>query len=72
MYGSLYHAANFLGGIEPNKLQNWLQLYTTYMERVERNDREDAWSGSPLRAVSDVTVAAPFQPNTVGVVSNNE
>ena len=42
------------------------------MERVERNDREDAWSGSPLRAVSDVTVAAPFQPNTVGVVSNNE
>ena len=72
LYGSLYHAANFLGGIEPAKLQNWLQLYTTYMERVERNDREDAWSGSPLRAVSDVTVAAPFQPSTVGVVSNNE
>ena len=44
----------------------------TILERIERNDREDAWSGSPLRAVSDVTVAAPFQPNTVGVVSNNE
>ena len=42
------------------------------MARVERNAREDAWSGSPLRAVSDVTVAAPFQPSTVGVVSNNE
>ena len=35
LYGSLYHAANFLGGIEPNKLQNWLQLYQTGLERIE-------------------------------------
>ena len=72
LYGSLYHAANFLGGIEPAKLQNWFQLYTTGMERVERNDREDQWSGSPLKITSDVTVAAPFQTTNVGVVSNNE
>ena len=72
LYGSLYHAANFLGGIEPAKLQNWFQLYTTGMERVEINDREDQWSGSPLKITSDVTVAAPFQTTNVGVVSNNE
>ena len=72
LYGSLYHAANFLGGIEPAKLQNWFQLYTPGMERVERNDREDQWSGSPLKITSDVTVAAPFQTTNVGVVSNNE
>ena len=60
LYGSLYHAANFLGGIEPNKLQNWLQLYQTGLERIERNDREDQWSGSPLQTRSDVTVAGAF------------
>ena len=60
LYGSLYHAANFLGGIEPSKLQNWSQLYATSMERLERNDKEDTWSGTPLQARSDVTIAAPF------------
>ena len=72
LYGSLYHAANFLGGIEPSKLQNWIQLYTTGMERLERNDREDEWSGSPLQSRSDVTVAAPFSNTGRVIVSNNE
>ena len=71
MYGSLYHAANFLGGIEPAKLQNWLQLYQTSMERIERNDREDSWSGAPLQTRSDVTVTAPFSDRKA-VVSNND
>ena len=72
LYGSLYHAANFLGGIEPSKLQNWQQLYITGMERLERNDREDEWSGSPLQSRSDVTVAAPFSNTGRIIVSNNE
>ena len=72
LYGSLYHAANFLGGIEPNKLQNWLQLYQTGLELIERNDREDQWSGSPLQSRSDVTVAAAFADQGRVVVSNNE
>ena len=72
LYGSLYHASNFLGGIEPSKLQNWMQLYTTGMERLERNDREDEWSGSPLQSRSDVTVAAPFSNTGRVIVSNNE
>ena len=72
LYGSLYHAANFLGGIEPNKLQNWLQLYQTGLERIERNDREDQWSGSPLQTRSDVTVAGAFADQGKVIVSNNE
>jgi hypothetical protein len=72
LYGSLYHSANFLGGIEPSKLQNWQQLYITGMERLERNDREDEWSGSPLQSRSDVTVAAPFSNTGRVIVSNNE
>ena len=70
LYGSLYHAANFLGGIEPSKLQNWSQLYATSMERLERNDKEDTWSGTPLQARSDVTVGSPFVDRTT-VISNN-
>jgi|TARA_Y100001949_G_scaffold143944_1_gene126685 hypothetical protein len=71
LYGSLYHAANFLGGIEPSKLQNWSQLYATSMERLERNDKEDTWSGSPLQQRSDVTIAAPFQSKNVAILTNN-
>ena len=41
------------------------------MERLERNDKEDTWSGSPLQQRSDVTVAAPFQNNNVAILTNN-
>jgi len=70
LYGSLYHAANFLGGIEPSKLQNWQQLYITGMERLERNDREDEWSGSPLQSRSDVTVAGSFTNRKIAITND--
>jgi len=70
LYGSLYHAANFLGGVEPARLQQWQGMYTTALERLERNDREDQFSGSPLQIRSDVTVAAPFSDHTK-VTNNN-
>ena len=70
LYGSLYHAANFLGGVEPARLQQWQGMYTTALERLERNDREDQFSGSPLQIRSDVTVASSFQ-DTTKVTNNN-
>ena len=60
LYGSLFHAANFLGGIEPSQVQQWQQMYSTAMERLERNDREDQFSGSPLQVRSEDTVASTF------------
>ncbi len=70
LYGSLYHAANFLGGVEPARLQQWQGMYTTALERLERNDREDQFSGSPLQIRSDVTVSSSFQ-DTTKVTNNN-
>ena len=70
LYGSLYHAANFLGGVEPARLAQWQGMYTTALERLERNDREDQYSGSPLQIRSDVTVSAPFSDHTK-VTNNN-
>jgi hypothetical protein len=70
LYGSLYHAANFLGGVEPQRLAQWQGMYTTALERLERNDREDQFSGSPLQIRSDVTVAASFSDHTK-VTNNN-
>jgi hypothetical protein len=46
LYGSLYHAANFLGGIDPNQVQQWLQMYIAAMERCENNDKQDSYGGS--------------------------
>ena len=60
LYGSLYHSANFLGGVEPRQVQQWQQMYATALERLERNDREDQYGNAPLQQRSDVTVAAPF------------
>ena len=60
LYGSLYHSANFLGGVEPRLVQQWQQMYATALERLERNDREDQYGNAPLQQRSDVTVAAPF------------
>jgi len=70
LYGSLYHASNFLGGVDPQRVQQWQQLYVTALERLERNDREDQFSGSPLQIRGDVTVESPFSDN-VRSTSNN-
>ena len=63
LYGSLFHAANFLGGYNPQQVQTWQQMYATAMERLELNDREDQFSGSPLQIRSDDTIASPFKQN---------
>ena len=57
LYGSLFHAANFLGGYNPQQVQTWQQMYATAMDRLELNDREDQFSGSPLQIRSEDTIA---------------
>ena len=61
LYGSLFHAANFLGGYNPQQVQTWQQMYATALERLELNDREDQFSGSPLQMRGEDTVASPFK-----------
>ena len=71
LYGSLFHAANFLGGYNPQQVQSWQQMYATAMERLEQNDREDQFSGSPLQVRSDTTVSAPFNDSYRVATNNN-
>jgi len=65
LYGSLFHAANFLGGVNPQQVQTWQQMYATSLERLEQNDREDQFSGSPLQIRGEDTIASPFKNNYV-------
>ena len=60
LYGSLYHATNFLGGIDKVLVAKWEQMYGTALERLERNDREDQFSGSPLQVRSEDTISSNF------------
>jgi len=60
LYGSLFHAANFLGGVNPQQIQTWQLMYSTAMERLELNDREDEYNGSPLQVRTVTSVASPF------------
>ena len=71
LYGSLFHAANFLGGINPNQAATWQQMYATALERLEQNDREDQFSGSPLQIRSEDTVASRFNETKSYIVTNN-
>jgi len=71
LYGSLYHAANFLGGIEPRQVQQWQQMYSTALERLERNDREDQYGNAPLQQTGDVTVSGAFNDVSRIITSNN-
>ena len=72
LYGSLYHAANFLGGVEPARLQQWQGMYSTALERLERNDREDQYGNAPLQQRGDVTVAGSFNERSFAVTNNNQ
>ena len=72
LYGALYHAANFLGGIEPRQVQQWQQQYVTALERLERNDREDQYGNAPLQQRGDVTVAGSFNERSFAVTNNNQ
>ena len=60
LYGSLYHASNFLGGIDPNQTAQWLNMYSMALERCENNDRQDSYGGSPVTQRSDVSTDLSF------------
>ena len=63
LYGSLYHAANFLGGMDPDQKQNWLQMYVAAMERCENNDRQDSYGGAPVTQRTDGQTDLSFYRN---------
>ena len=71
LYGALYHAANFLGGIEPRQTQQWQQQYITALERLERNDREDQYGNAPLQQRGDVAVSGSFNNRSRTIINNN-
>ena len=63
LYGSLFHATNFLGGIDPQQVQNWLAMYSTSMERCENNDKQDSYGGAPVVQRADIQTDLSFYRN---------
>jgi len=53
LYGSLFHASNFIGGIDANQVQTWTAMYQAALERCENNDQQDSFGGSPVVQRSD-------------------
>ena len=60
LYGSLFHAANFIGGIDQAQVQNWIAMYQTALERLESNDQQDSFGGSPVVQNTDVGTDLSF------------
>ena len=63
LYGSLYHASNFIGGIDPDQKQNWLQMYIAALERCENNDKQDSYGGAPVVQRTDIQTDLSFYRN---------
>ena len=63
LYGSLFHSANFLGGIDPQQTQNWLQMYVAALERCENNDKQDSYGGAPVQQRTDIQTDLSFYRN---------
>ena len=60
LYGTLFHAANFIGGIDQGQSQMWLSMYQTALERLEDNDQNDSFGGSPVIQRTDVGTDLSF------------
>lgn len=60
LYGSLYHASNFLGGIDPNQTAQWMNMYSMALERCENNDRQDSYGGAPTVQRADISTDLSF------------
>jgi hypothetical protein len=60
LYGTLFHAANFIGGIDQGQSQSWLGMYQTALERLEDNDQNDSFGGSPVIQRTDVGTDLSF------------
>ena len=60
LYGTLFHAANFIGGIDQGQSQMWLSMYQTALERLEDNDQNDSFSGSPVIQRTDIGTDLSF------------
>ena len=63
LYGSLYHSSNFLGGMDQQQVQGWLQMYIASLERCENNDKQDSYGGAPVTQRTDVQTDLSFYRN---------
>ena len=63
LYGSLYHSSNFLGGMDQQQVQNWLQMYIAALERCENNDKQDSYGGAPVVQRADIQTDLSFYRN---------
>jgi len=63
LYGSLYHSSNFLGGMDQQQVQGWLQMYIASLERCENNDKQDSYGGAPVAQRTDVQTDLSFYRN---------
>ena len=60
LYGSLYHASNFLGVIDPNQTAQWMNMYSMALERCENNDKQDSYGGAPVQQRTDIQTDLSF------------
>jgi len=56
LYGSLYHASNFIRGIAPDTVAQWQQLFTTGITQIKTMDETEKHNGSPLIQRSGINI----------------
>jgi len=56
LYGSLYHASNFIRGIAPDTVAQWRQLFIEAINQIKHMDETEKHNGSPLIQRSGINI----------------
>ena len=56
LYGSLYHASNFIRGIAPETVTQWRQLFIEGITQIKSMDETEKHNGSPLIQRSGINI----------------
>ena len=56
LYGSLYHASNFIRGIDPQTVEQWKGLFVEGINQIKLKDDGDKYNGSPLIQHSGINI----------------
>jgi hypothetical protein len=54
LYGALYHASNFIRGIDPNIVAQWKEQFVNSINLINAHDEKESYNATPLVQRTDI------------------
>ena len=56
LYGALYHASNFIRGIEPAVVAQWKEQFVNGINLINAQDEKESYNATPLVQRTDINL----------------